>query len=870
MNFWQDDNAVMFKLQNLQQEAGFLGKGFLGEGPYRYTATVYLPIYRIFHNNEYAYFVYMLVFFLFSIIFVYFLFNTLLDDEKTAFMASFLYACGYIASEGFFRMFNSVLTSITVILASLTLICFYNFYSRRKIIYLGLGLLFSALSLEIGFVRMHYFMFVLIMMEIVFSNVMTKRLRFKQVFFSFLRILLFTLMFYYWYGQSDSRSSQVNTFIQSLAEGKLENLFGFFSSLGNILLPNQIFAHIFQQIDNNAKFLVTDRKLALYFALLFLFIAIVLKRLRIINFKVMFVGLLSIFLTLMTGINIANSVTLDQTTFIKVSFYAGIFFINLVVLLYKNNFRLKFFLFFWIILNLSAYSAYDPVTPLRSDNRYLLHSFIPFAGLFSVMAMDLRKRIKLKYVNNLPLTAVIIYGVLILISSVWYQNEILRARSYPTKDFLAKFKQEKLFIAKNDVIYFFVAKDQEQFYSDLFTVAQMPDEASLAWRYGVDRYDFKIVRSYEELINEIGDKKQNLDQIFAFIVRNNSLVNVTDQYRQIMSKGSNFAVSGVLKSNYRIEKQDGKSLINLDPVNIKAPLVSALLPLEGTLLIKASPPSLVNEMFPLFVNAQAGELKDLRYKEPLLKFLDWRNGYYAGARIATSSHWKDRTENFLIDRNDDTYWQANRVSWGREETVIELDLGKIDLISGLVFKYGPQLLIPTQFRIGVSQDGEKFEEAKQVQVSGNDVRSIRIVEFSETKTRYIRIYVDETLGGDSPAISEIYPLPKELLGLDLNLLEKMLSTPFAAIDTKKTWDEFMKNFLDNAKIKLEIIYDSDKNNQLEIFLPIRYDGLWHNLEFDIPEDYKSIQSLKLEQLTIPGEIEISKVELYRGPMLLSQ
>ena len=58
---WQDDNALFFKLANIEGRAGYLGAGPFGEGAYKYTAFLYLPIYLLFNFRTEFYFAYTLV-----------------------------------------------------------------------------------------------------------------------------------------------------------------------------------------------------------------------------------------------------------------------------------------------------------------------------------------------------------------------------------------------------------------------------------------------------------------------------------------------------------------------------------------------------------------------------------------------------------------------------------------------------------------------------------------------------------------------------------------------------------------------------------------------------------------------------------------
>jgi len=135
MNFWQDDNALVFKFTHINEDAGYLGKGIFGEGAYRYTVTPYYPIFKLFGYNPIPYFVFCLVIYILSVFAVYFFFTILFSNRLKALVAGLIYASGYIASDGFIRLFNSVLASLSVILVTLNLGFYFKYYKTKRICY---------------------------------------------------------------------------------------------------------------------------------------------------------------------------------------------------------------------------------------------------------------------------------------------------------------------------------------------------------------------------------------------------------------------------------------------------------------------------------------------------------------------------------------------------------------------------------------------------------------------------------------------------------------------------------------------------------------------------------------------------------------
>src|SRR3990167_7107996 len=73
MTPWQEDNVIFFKVAHIDEQAGYLGKGILGEGPYRHTITPYYLLYKIFGYNIPVFYSLMLLSYFFSTVCIYYL-----------------------------------------------------------------------------------------------------------------------------------------------------------------------------------------------------------------------------------------------------------------------------------------------------------------------------------------------------------------------------------------------------------------------------------------------------------------------------------------------------------------------------------------------------------------------------------------------------------------------------------------------------------------------------------------------------------------------------------------------------------------------------------------------------------------------------
>ena len=169
---WQDDNALFFKLAHIQEPAGFLGPGIFGERAYKYTAFFYYPIYLMVGYKEFFYLLMGFVLYGVSTVAIYKVASKILD-KNSGILAGFLYACGYIGSDSHIRLFNSVITSLSVILVCSFIYCYWSCYENqehkgRTIKWYLLSLSIFFLAAEFARARTHYLIAIPIIFELFF------------------------------------------------------------------------------------------------------------------------------------------------------------------------------------------------------------------------------------------------------------------------------------------------------------------------------------------------------------------------------------------------------------------------------------------------------------------------------------------------------------------------------------------------------------------------------------------------------------------------------------------------------------------------------------------------------------------------------
>lgn len=873
MNFWQDDNALVFKFTHINEEAGYLGKGIFGEGPYRYTITPYLPIFYFFGYQPQPYFALALVFYLISVISVYFFFRFLFEDKQSAATAGLLYAGGYIASDGFIRLFNSILASTALILTCLTIGFYIKFFRQRKLKWFFLSLASYLLTIQVGYIRAHYLIVVIITLEFLFNLNLIKdssQKILKKISVRLLRLTPFLVVFYLWFlSNPDVRSGQVKTLFIAITRGKLYNFYSFFSTLGNILFPNEIFNRIYPLVP---PFLLTENKVVFLSSFLILLTTFLLNRFKLFSFKTsLFNGLIFLFVLYFSK-KIFSYPGLIGGLSEKIALYIGIiFYISCLTLIFAlPKKRLMILFIIWFTANLAAYASYIPIYSYPSDNRYLLHSFLPLIGLFTLYFQYFWQKRKISKMFFLPVILISFWGIANLMSSVLSEHQIVVHRAEPSKRFFSQLKSYYPTIEKNSIFYFYIPDKPyaQDHFNNAFSVAQMPEETAIAWRYGIDRYDLIMTTSFSDLEKNIKEKNIPVNKIYAFIADPDQLFNVTDQTRDLLQRGF---IKNV-KQEYIIESKllrsgDGTQ-VEMPGLIIPTPQVFNLTPVKLKILARAFPIDPTEADFPLRVRNSPETIKNLTLLNHYLDYRSWQDYFYHNASVSATSSWKNFLPGNLIDKDPSSYWEADRILWDNHNQGFTVDLKKQILVGGLVYKNGPPSLVPTQFEIQLSQDGNNFITTKNINADVSFKNSTQKITFPAIKARFVRILFHQTQYGDSPGVAKVEILPSQYNDIDPSLSEKFFRSPFSKVSSLDQWNFLLQSFRENGLVEVSWQNDSISKflNNYRSTTSFIYDNNIHEYQVEIPAGESKLKNLKITPLTIPGIIKIFQITYENSPM----
>lgn len=877
MNFYQDDSALVFKLTHLSEPAGNLGRGIFGQGPYRFTITPYLPIFHFFGYNPKAYYFLDLILIVASVFSVYIFFLYFLRDKLKSRLTALLFAAGYAGSDSLIRIFNSPLTALSIIFSCGAIGFYYQYYKRKKLVWYLCSIISFFLAVYFGVIRTHYLIFVVLAFEIIFFLV-RKYQSFNKFFSSLIVSLLRLTPFLYLFqkfilADLDARSNQGISFLQSLIHGELYKTYSLFTTLGNMILSNQIFPKIYSLLEKSFNINLIPRNIIAIFLLILLVLLFYLYKNQLLSKKatLAFLSFISAVLIVSRMVFSYHGLLLNINN--NVSLFTGIFFLltTLIFLKILPHKKIALLFLFWMIVNLLLYAAYLPTSPLTSDDRYITHSVVPLIGLLSLWSVDLTRKLKGKKLSYLPVFLILIWGVLNLISAVSWHSDIINHRSNPSKRFFSELQTYYPTIPKKSLFYFYIPDKPfaHAHYDSGFGVGQMPNETAIAWRYGVDRYDLIIVNSFNDLKKQVKENKIPLENIFAFIADPDNLIDTTNKTRSLLKDGSDSEDKNTFKSETKLNISTVGTSFEINPLEINPENILSLTDLKLTLKIAGEPLPTTGLNFPV-KNVLTYHQFSKETMFSAFDYQDWQEAIHKTTQISSNNLWLDHQPNLSLDGNPETFWQGDRIEWSKNKSNLILDLGQVTETVGIKYKNGPSSLSPTKFEILSSVDGKDFQRVTVVSRSYSDQLSYdleQIVNFDPIKSQYLKLSFLETSSNDSPALAEIEIIPEKFKNIDHEEIEKFLEAPFNYVESIDNWETLMNHLGTAGKVQFFWKTDgSDKwRSKTDSFFTLNYDSQVHDIEMIIPSEGHYLKELKIVP-KIPGKLILEQIKYQNIPL----
>jgi hypothetical protein len=835
MYFWQDDSALIFKLQNPDGPAGSFGSGLWQRGAYQYLVVPFVPFFKLFGLEPFGYFFIGFVTYIFATFAFYYFAKKVFENTKAAFCTGLFFAAGYVGSDTMFRVINSWQTNLGLFFALLTFGKYIDYLKNGGVKKYLFSLALFLFTIEFVYVRSHSIIF-----PIFVADVLYRLLPFKlsKIMPFIIRQTPFWILFYRWFLQDASFGGPGIKTVFENAVLKLQffTLTPLIATIGNTFVPDFLTQRIATILGSYGKVS------AVFFITSFIVTGILVKKgivktragiiwnaslLIIITINKWFVGFNALWYRDLDSITSG----LIGLTFILFSF---IFFITQ----FKKNQMYALGVIFSIIIVVSQifgyYSQY-PTAIFSTTHRYLSYPFIGYSLFWGTLCYFIYKKTNLRVVSVLLMSGVLIMQLLL---GVKYQSQILADRSEPSRKFYQDLKVYVPNAEKGSTFYFDIYEDpyvQKQF-GDFFSVGSMPETTALAIYYNLDRYDVQMIIDFEELMYKLSTNQIAIDKLHTFYYGKDGLVDTTSE-----------TVSKILTESDVYDITD-----NLNHLELPATMPT-LVTLDMKLTRADAP------VFP-YTFSKNGREKPFAEKLQMLQLLNYLKNYYSEVILTSTSEWKFREIRNAFDNNAETAWQGHRIWWNdNEQEALTLEFPTARKIGGLIWKNWNTNLAPTQYTIEASIDGTEWSTVKTQETPKERKNGETVVEvFPEVLSRFIRMNITKTQTNDSPALVELIAIPSEFTEVSLDEALIFLTSPFSYVENQEEWNALYDNFQQLAYVNIK--WSGDKGLQPKsIKVPVQLSNDFQTVEFILPAGGTKIHSLEVS-LPYPAVLQIASAK----------
>lgn len=845
MYVWKDDNALFFKFYHIKEAVGFFGPGLVGANLYRFLVFPHWVIFSLFGDKQiWPYYFQALLFYMAATVCVYRLFAHLFS-ERVGRLTGFLFAAGYVASEGFLWLNESIVHSLSIILVCTTLACYFRFASSRKFLFYSLSVVCFFLTLFLTQARVHYFIALVLLFDLLW--VVKDQLSLTSLKFFVLRSLPFLIIFYWFYLRSvDTRTKALVEYLQNLLTGNFYVLSSFLGTIGNLIVPdrlqNQAISLLHLQLQHQGVWLASEFGLVL--------IVVVanysctkkskVRNMLIIGYLALSVAWIFMSRTISLSPKISPSIEGVSSVFLGGLGLLTILFYWLIVS--KELRRNLFFLTSWLLMSLIGYIAYNPLGIYASTERYLAHSFVAVVGILALTIFYKKTKV--------AAVVVIIWGVLNIFNSYSYQHWILANRSAPARDFYKQLKTEMPVLNKGDIIYINISPKALFDYEAAFSVGSMPETTAIAWRYGLDRYDFSLVNTFSDLVKLLKDQPSSVDRVHSFFYSTHGLVDTTLYTRKSLNTAS--SQTSILVSAIKPPQQEFFDI----PL---ATYIPSAVPLEIEINLAAVPVFQEKQSVNGSIFSKDSVLRSLALEYQIEKKMQLKEAGYTA-----SSQWQDRIIANIHDSDSTTAWEADRILWQKGKEWVQVDLGSQKEVNRIVWLNGFSNNSPTAYTIEASNDGVIWQEVQKVnQIIRIVADDPQVVEFPTQTAQYVRMVMTKTISDDAPALSEYWVVPTKFEKLEIKATEQFLKDPYIAISDKDSFDQMLQ--ATELKGGVNLYWQVDNENSwisaVKSSFQVIYDGAEYKYKTIIPAGGSEITKLRLGDIQIPGDLKITGIKV---------
>lgn len=793
MNFYQDDAAVIFKLQHIKGPAGSYGSGPFGEGPYKYTITPFIPFYQFFGLNPFGYFLIGFLLYIVVTCCFYIFAKQLLENKKSAYFSALIFASGLIGSNSMTKISNSWQNNIALICFLLLFFSFIKFLKSKNWKFYLLSLGIFLFSVEFIYIRSHSLIFPILILDLL----ITFRFKLSQFIKLILRQTPFFVVFYFYYIKNESTgSSALGSVVSNLIQGKVEILSTLFATVGNVFVSDSL-----QNLGLNI-FKDHSQIAGLVIFLSLSWIVFYLLRPKIITWVLTEILLIAAFF--INKFFYTQNLYWYRNTDVLFSGSIGMYSMILIIIVALSSWK-KYrlislgllFGLFDIISQLFGYFIQYPEASFSTTHRYLFFAFVGYSIVLGslthlfYMLLKIKKSSRFLLIPLIPLTAIVLMNAFL---SFHDQKVFVENISIPTHKFYETLKKDLPSIKKGSVLYFDISDDsksQTQF-KDFFSVGSMPNSTAISIYYGIDRYDFSLITDYDELLSKLHNTLA-LENLHTFYFDHSTgLADTTEKTSNLLKNGSNW--------------QEFQVIGNTDTVNLISSSLTPFSPILLDLKIKVS--SRDDVKYPI---QSKQKIYSLSEKRKMIKYLLSRLDYYSKANIVTLSEWKYQEKENILDNNLETSWRGHRIYWhDHQHEQLTVDLGEVKNISKVYWVNWIHSLTPTTYTIQGSIDNKNWQILKKV--NGDEKKDGELVEnrFDPTLVRFIRMDITGTLSNDAPAISEFEVVETNFIEISQKEVLNFIENPFNGVQDQSEMDEILSTVAPFTYVNITLTTDKSK------------------------------------------------------------
>src|SRR3989344_2456705 len=464
MYFWIDDNAVIYKLQHLNQEIGYWGKGIVGSGPYRHIIDQFIPFYPFFKTNPTPYYAVGIFLYFLTSVSIYFFVRLITKNKLLAFASALIFSAGYVGSDSIYGITNSWQTLRGIMMSLGTFALYYKYFQTKEMKWYVLSVFLFFLSLDTVYIRAHGLVFAIIVFDVLYYPL---KINMSSLGKSVLRLIPFVLIHYYIYLTSLAYAKGfgiLNLLTLVFEEGKYYLLTIPIQDIGNLIIPD-VFSKKLDSIFRDYVFLHNEVSL---FSLIF------------------------------------GAIFTISTLFIILKYYKK----------QKRVTTIFIFSVVWMIANFVIFYLRETNHTLWTTHRYFTYSFVGLAIYWSTglsLIFDNRKKLFWIAIGIVSLTYIIL--------SVAHQKEFNEKRSFPARKFFSTFDSIVPNIPKNSVLYFNLAnnnKVKDEFGS--FFGGMFSEGSNLAiYTDDIDYMnEFTFTYKFDDIYNFLTTGMTSLDKVYTF------------------------------------------------------------------------------------------------------------------------------------------------------------------------------------------------------------------------------------------------------------------------------------------------------------------------------------------------------------------